>query len=159
MKLKPDQEKDASKLLQDLPLFTGCAPEFIAALVKVLDVKDLAPGKVLLMDQEIARTLFILVRGSVGVWKRVGGEKVQLATLDAPNFFGERSMFEESPASALVKSQGICQVYAVERQHFDPIATQFSGNLELIRKNMIEVRLKRMGPTPPTPSSSATNPS
>lgn len=79
------------------------------------------------------------------------GEKKRLATLVAPTFFGERSMFEESPASALVKSEGICQVYSLERPQFDQVAGQFPAIFETVKKNMAEVRQKRLGPTPPAP--------
>ena len=150
MKLKPDQEVNASLLLANSPLFTGCPKESLQAMMKNLDARDILPGKVLMMDQEIGRTLYLLSSGSVSVWKRIGGEKKQLAILKAPSFFGERSMFEESPASALVKSEDKCLVYALERSHFDQVSALFPGILEPIRKNMEEIRQKRMGPTPPT---------
>jgi CRP-like cAMP-binding protein len=136
-------------LLKGLVLFSGCPEEALKEMVKRLDVRDVPAGKVLLMDQEIARTLFLLSKGSVGVWKRVGGEKKQLATLKAPDFFGERSMFEEAPASALVKSAERCLIYALERAQLDEVAAQFPGLLDPLRRNMAEVRQKRLGPTPP----------
>src|ERR1022692_3888661 len=108
MKLNPIQELGALTLLRDLPLFAGCPEAALPVMIRFLDAREVPPGKVFLMDQEIARTLFILAKGSVGVWKRFGGEKKRLATLLAPNFFGERSMFEEAPASALVKSESAC---------------------------------------------------
>ena len=101
------------------------------------------------MDQEIGRTLYILATGSVGVWKRVGGEKKLLATLAAPNFFGERTIFEESPASALVKAEENCAVFALDRLMFDQVAGQYPGITEIIRKNMVTVREQRLSPTPP----------
>jgi len=39
-------------------------------------------------------------------------------------------------------------VYVLERSQFDLVAAQFPGILEPIRKNMADVRLKRIGPTP-----------
>jgi len=151
VKLSAVQELGALNLLKGLPLFAACPEAPLQAIVRFLDAKEVSSGKVFLMDQEIARTLYILVKGSVGVWKRIGGEKKQLATLKAPDFFGERSMLEEAPASALVKSEGACQVYVLERSQFDLVAAQFPGILEPIRKNMADVRLKRIGPTPPPP--------
>ena len=151
MKLNAVQELGALKLLKESPLFAGCQEASLQAIVRCLDARDVAAGKVFLMDQEIGRTLFMLAKGSVSVWKRIKGEKKQLAVLQSPNFFGERSMFEESPASALVKSEGVCQVYALERSQFDQVAAQFPGILDPIRKNMVEVRLKRVGPTPAPP--------
>ncbi len=151
MKLKPEQEQEAFGVLKGLPLFTGCQDEALQAMVKLLDARDIVLGKVVMMDQEIGRTLYLLAKGSVTVWKRVGGEKKQLAKLAAPDFFGERSMFEESPASALVKSSERCLIYALERPQFDQLAAQFPGIQEPIKKNMAEVREKRLGPTPPPP--------
>jgi CRP-like cAMP-binding protein len=153
MKLNAVQELGAITLLKEMPLFAGCPETAIQAMIRFLDAREIPPGKVILMDQEMSRTFFILAKGSVAVWKRVGGEKKQLATLKAPDFFGERSMFEESPASAMVKSDSACSVYALERSQFDQVAAQFPAILEPIRKNMADVRAKRIGPVvPPKPT-------
>jgi CRP-like cAMP-binding protein len=147
MKIKPDQEKQALEILKGLELFAGCSPEQLQAVAALLDFRELLKGKVAMMDQEIGRTLYILASGKVGIWKRVGGEKKLLATLEAPTFFGERTMFEESPASALVKAEENCTVFALERLMFDQVAGKFPGIGETIRKNMETVRAKRIGPT------------
>lgn len=149
MKLKPEQEVAALAVMKGLSLFAGCPEEALKALVTKLDARDLAPGKVVLMDQEIGKTLYILSTGSVGVFKRFGGERKQLAVLNGPDVFGERSMFEESPASALVKTNDRCQILALERAAFDEVAAQFPDIREAIKKNMEELRLKRITPSAP----------
>jgi CRP-like cAMP-binding protein len=146
MKLKPEQEKDAYQTIQELHLFSGCPEEALKAMVSRLEAREVAVGKVILMDQEIARTLYILSKGSVGIWKRVGGEKQQLAILEAPNFFGERSMFEESPASAMVKSNEACVIYALGRTQFDEVAAQYPAIVEPIKENMALIRQNRITP-------------
>jgi len=150
LKLKPEQEIEALRLLQTLPLFTGCPPEAMQAMLPLLDAREVLPAKVIMMDQEIGRSLYLLAKGTVSVWKRVGGIKKQLATLLSPNFFGERSMFEESPASALVKSEDKCLLYVLDRAHFDQVAKQFPVIVDPVKKNMADVRLKRMGPPGPS---------
>lgn len=147
MKLKPEQEVEALKVVQGLALFAGCPAEAVKAITSRLDLRDMATGKVVLMDQEIGKTLFILSTGSVGVWKRFGGEKKQLAVLKAPDLFGERSMFEESPASALVKTNERCVLYALDRAAFDEIAQQYPAIVEVIKTNMVELRAKRITPS------------
>jgi CRP-like cAMP-binding protein len=149
MKLKPDQQTQALDILKGLTLFAGCSSESLQALVEHLDAREIAKGKVAMMDQEIGRTLYILVSGSVGIWKRIGGEKKLLATLAAPNFFGERTIFEESPASALVKAEDNCHVFALDRLMFDQVAGKFPDIAETVRKNMVIVRAYRMGPELP----------
>jgi CRP-like cAMP-binding protein len=150
MKLKPDQEQHARQILKELPLFAGCSEEQIHALCALLDARDVAAGRVVLMDQEIGKTLYVIASGQVGVYKRVSGEKMQLATLAAPNFVGERTMFEESPASALVKTEEACTIFALERPAFDQLASRFPGIAELIRKNMETVRAQRLSPVKPS---------
>jgi CRP/FNR family cyclic AMP-dependent transcriptional regulator len=146
LKLKPEQEQDAYQTIQELHLFSGCPEEALKAIVSRLDAREVAAGKVILMDQEIARTLSILSKGSVAVWKRVGGEKQQLAILEAPNFFGERSMFEESPASAMVKAHERCVIYDLTRAQFDEVAAQYPAIIEPIKENMELIRKNRITP-------------
>lgn len=147
MPLKPDQITQAQDLLIKLPLFTGCPVEALAALVTKFDRKELAAGKVAMMDQEINRTLYLLASGAVGIWKRISNNKQQLATLTAPNFFGERSMFEESAASALVKTEGPSVVFTLDRSAFEEVAKQYPAIMPVIHKNMDAIRAQRMGPT------------
>jgi CRP-like cAMP-binding protein len=146
MKLKPDQERDAYQTIQELHLFSGCPDEALKTIVGRLEVREVAAGKVILMEQEIARTLYILSKGSVAVWKRVRGEKQRLAILEAPNFFGERSMFEESPASAMVKANEQCVIYDLTRAKFDEVAAQYPAIVEPIKENMALIRQNRITP-------------
>ena len=150
MALKPEQQLLAFELLKKLELFLGCLPDQLQTIAARLETKMVVKGKVAMMDQEINRTLYLLAAGSVSVWKRVKGEKQQLATLEAPNFFGERSMFEESPASALVKTETDCQLFTLDRGVFEEIAKQYPALKPLIHTNMVAVRQKRLTPvTPP----------
>ncbi len=152
MKLKPEQEIQALGVMKTLSLFIGCPEEALKAMVSRLDLRDVAVGKVVLMDQAIGKTLYIVDTGSVAVLKRFGGEKKQLAVLKGPDLFGERSMFEESPASALVKTAERCLIYALERASFDDVAKQFRAIVDVIKKNMEDLRQKRITPSsaPPT---------
>ena len=153
MKLKPEQEQQALAILKQLPLFAGCSDEQIQALAAQLDSRTAAKGKVIMMDQEIGKTLYVIVQGSVGIWKRLGGEKKRLATLQAPDFVGERSMFEQTPASALVKAEEDCLIYALERPLFDSVVQKFPSISVIIRMNMEIVRATRITPaTPPPPA-------
>lgn len=153
MSLKPDQETLAKEVLKKLPLFTGCNDVQIQALVEKLGMKELAAGKVAMMDQEINKTLYLLAKGKVSIWKRVSNEKKQLAVLEAPNFFGERSVFEDAPASALVKTDEACTFFTLERPPFEEVAQKFPALSEAVRNNMNVVRAQRL--SPPVPEKSA----
>lgn len=146
MNLKPEKSLQALEILKRLALFAGCRSEHLDAFVAKLAEREIPKGKVVMMDQEINKTLFILAKGCVEVWKRIQNEKRRLAVLEAPNFFGERSVFEESPASALVKTGTDCSVFTLERNHFEEVAGQYGDLTALILKNMETVRAQRGAP-------------
>jgi len=146
MKLKPEQEQTAFQLMKGLPIFAGVPEEALREMASKVDAREILTGKVVLMDQEIGRTLYIIATGSVGVWKGVGTNRKKLAVLKAPNFCGERSMFEESPATALVKTEEDSLIYTIDRNAFVPISVKFPAMMEPIKRNMEIIRAQRMGP-------------
>ncbi|MFA5975566.1 MAG: cyclic nucleotide-binding domain-containing protein [Elusimicrobiota bacterium] len=153
MSLKPEQQLRAIEVLKNLTLFAGCSLESLQSLAAKLDAREFLKGKVIMMDQEINKTLYILAKGSVGVWKRIQNEKKRLVLLEAPTVFGERSMFEESPASAMIKAETDCSTYLLDRSHFSEVAKQFADMATQVQKNMEIVRaLRGAPPTSPSPS-------
>lgn len=155
MSLKPDDVSLAGVILRSVSLFEGIPEDAQKVLVEKLAVREVAPGKVLLMDQEINKTLFLLATGKVGVYKRVGGGRQQLAVLQSPEVFGERSMFEDSPASSMVKSEEPCRLFTLERPDFEAVAAKFPQIVEPIQKNLASLRAKRITPAAKPPEGSA----
>jgi CRP-like cAMP-binding protein len=143
MRLKPDQELQAIAVIKTLKLFAGCTEAQLKAMASRLDMQSFVKTKVIIMEQEISKTLYVLLQGSVGIWRRQQGEKKLVATLQAPDFFGEASMFSESPANALVKAQEDCQLVALARTAFDELAANDATFGLLIEKNMEEVHTQR----------------
>ncbi len=143
MKLKPEQEAATLAMLKGLDLFTGCSEIQLKSLIEKLDLQSFGKNKVVLMEQEISRTLFILTEGSVGIWRRQSGEKRLVASLKAPDFFGETSMFLESPANALVKAEEPCQLLTLSREAFNDLTSRDATFGLLIERNMGVVEEKR----------------
>jgi len=143
VKLKPDQEQNAVAVMKGLKLFAGCSEAQLKAMASRLDVQSFAKTKVIIMEQEISKTLYVLIQGTVGIWRRTGGEKKLVATLQAPDFFGEGSMFSEAPANALVKAQDDCQLLMLARPAFDQLAQNDATFGLLIEKNMEEIQEQR----------------
>jgi CRP/FNR family cyclic AMP-dependent transcriptional regulator len=143
MSLRPDQLIQAADVLIKLPLFSGSTPQQCAAIAAVMNFKVLVSGKVVLLEQEISKTLYILSRGSVGIWRRVANNKERVAMLRAPDCFGEVSMFSDSPATALVKTEEDSQFFMVSRERFDALVAKDPSLSELIRRNMETLKAQR----------------
>ena len=110
--------------MQKISLFKGISPEQQAAIVSALEFRSLVAGKVILLEQEISKTLYMLAQGSVGIWRRKNNQKERVALLRAPDFFGEISMFSDTPATALVKTEEACQFFMLPRDRFDALVLQ-----------------------------------
>jgi CRP-like cAMP-binding protein len=143
MALKPDVEPQARLLLKGLLLFTGATDEQVQALLASLELMDVKKGRVIIMEQEISKMLYILARGSVGIYRREKGEKKLVATLKAPDFFGETSMFTESPATALVKAEEDTRAFTLKRTAFDAVIAKFPGLGTLVHRHIDEIQAAR----------------
>ena len=150
-KIKPDQIPAVVKDLKSLLLFARCTEPQLTAIAGAMETLDCPKGKVLIMEQEISRMLYVLLKGSVGIWKRMGGEKKSVSTLSAPNFFGENSMFVQVPATAQVKAEDECKMLTLSLASFEALVKQDASLTELIKKNMELVKSLRPAPeaTPP----------
>ncbi|HVO33011.1 MAG TPA: cyclic nucleotide-binding domain-containing protein [Elusimicrobiota bacterium] len=129
--------------LKALAIFAGCSDGQLKAMLGRVESVSYAKEKVVLMEQEISRTLFVLVQGSVGIWRRKGGEKLLLAALKAPDFFGESSMFLEYPANALVKTQEPSRLLMLSRDAFNDMAGRDATFGLLIEKNLAAIEEQR----------------
>jgi CRP-like cAMP-binding protein len=143
MALKPDVEPQARILLQGILLFAGASPDHIASLLTALEMMDVKKGKVVIMEQEISKMLYILAKGSVGIWRREKGEKALVATLKAPDFFGETSMFTESAATALVKAEEDSRLFTLKRAAFDAILVKYPELGALVQKQIDVIKAAR----------------
>ncbi len=143
MALRADIEPQARLLLQGILLFAGAHAEHIQNLLAGLDVIDVKKGKVILMEQEISKTLYLLAKGSVGIYRREQGEKKLVATLKAPDFFGETSMFTESAATALVKAEEDGRLFTLSRSAFDIILMKYPELGALVQKQIAVIQAAR----------------
>jgi CRP/FNR family transcriptional regulator, cyclic AMP receptor protein len=141
--VKPDQTKLAIDTIRQIFLFAGATESQLAAIAAVLTFRALAPGKVVILEQEISKSLYVLAKGTVSIWRRVKGEKKRLAELHAPDCFGEISMFTESSATAQVKTESECQFFVLARADWDALATKDQALADIIRTHVETLKAAR----------------
>ena len=146
MKLRPEQQSEAVAVIKALPIFAGCTEAQLAQIAALLEPASFKKNKVILMEKELSRTLYVLAKGRVSVGRYKGGEKHPIAVLEAPNFFGEGSMLSDAPANAVVKTQEDSQLYTLTRSDFDAIAAKDPTFGLRIEKNMEDVEAQRSTP-------------
>lgn len=100
-------------LLREVPFFHGVSIDRLQTLAASCE-EQLFPKDALVYNQgDIGGSLYIVISGRIAIeqTKPTGGI-VRLATIEAPSYFGEESLFDESPrissAMALVDTVVLC---------------------------------------------------
>jgi CRP-like cAMP-binding protein len=106
--------------------------------VKVVTGKDRAPlenlivsfkkGETIFNDGDLGTEMYIIQKGRVEIRKRFGSEVRTLSTLEKGDFFGEMSILEGLPRSAMAVAAEDCECLAINEATFDQMLHQ---NLEI----------------------------
>ena len=75
-------------------------------------------GEVIIRENEVGETAYVIAQGRVEVSKQLDGQKVHLAYLGAGEIFGEMSMIDEKPRSATVTAVTETLVSEIRRDDF-----------------------------------------
>ena len=114
-----------TELLQRIPMFAGLEPEVIDALTERAATRPFAPGQVLFNEGDGCEGMFLLVQGSVKIFKSSpSGRQLTLAVETAPATVAELPLFDGGPYPASV--QAVDQVIAlfIHKQDFRAVCLQ-----------------------------------
>ncbi|MEK7476646.1 MAG: cyclic nucleotide-binding domain-containing protein [Candidatus Coatesbacteria bacterium] len=102
-------------------------------LIKALDKRPFMPGEVIIKQNTIGETFYILASGSVGVFKEKFLSKKRVATLASNDIFGEMALIDDVKRSATVIGEEAGELYFLPREAFKKILLANPGIGELIR--------------------------
>lgn len=91
-------------VLQESELFAMLSGDELEMLSTLTLAKDFEAGEDVFKEGDEGDGLYIIVSGSVDVLRAEGGEQKVLATLDAPQFFGEMAVIDKELRSATVRA-------------------------------------------------------
>ncbi|MGN6367552.1 MAG: cyclic nucleotide-binding domain-containing protein [Phycisphaerae bacterium] len=140
--------------LKKSPLFADLGPELQERLAAETREFTLAAGQTFFRQGDFGDSLFVLQSGTVVVTYRTdSGTDIEVATLDAPNIFGEVSAVTGQTRGATYRAKTDVRAFEVDRDHLqdlfthDPqLATHFS-QIVAERQNQREELLKKLGAT------------
>jgi signal transduction histidine kinase len=115
----------AAELLRGLYFLRGLAEEDLLRVAAVCREERYEPGALICGEGTPADRFFIIVAGSVEVWKDWGEREADmLAVHGAGHFFGELALIDELPRSATVLAREPARVLSVGREDFHRIVTE-----------------------------------
>lgn len=104
LKLEPIEEGVQEPTRSVIPLFSDLTQEEFNEFTKRMIIHTLTPGMTIIKEGDKGRSVFILTRGSVKVFSTIRGKKVELAALQASDFFGEIAFLTGKPRTATVET-------------------------------------------------------
>jgi small-conductance mechanosensitive channel/CRP-like cAMP-binding protein len=125
--LHAHQLDEREQVLARLELFAPLTAQERRALAAELATAPYASHDVISQQGELAESLFVLAQGRVVVYREdplpsgKAGPRTRLATVDAPNHFGEMGLLTGQARTATVIADGDVLCYRLDKDGFDAI--------------------------------------
>jgi CRP-like cAMP-binding protein len=120
------------QVLEKVPLFSGLSDASLAHLHQATVRKRYEKDTVLVEENDMGETLYMIITGRVKV-TNIGpdGKEVILSVLGPGEFFGEMSLLDREPRSANVVTMVKTEMMLLRRQEF---LNLLEGNKEILSK-------------------------
>jgi signal transduction histidine kinase len=113
---------DRARLLATVPFFAGLGPADLALIAAAAREESFSPGATIFREGSPADRLFIILEGTVEVWKEYGEEQRDLiAAHGIGHLFGEMAVVDDLPRSATVVARDEVRLLSVGRDDFRSI--------------------------------------
>ncbi len=105
--------------LQGVPLFRDLRPALLAELSPRCRKRRFPPGETIVREGDPGRTLFVVLRGRVGIFKlNERGERIHLKDLVAGDHFGEMALLDGGPRSSDVVTIDPTELLMLDQDEF-----------------------------------------
>lgn len=106
-------------LLEQVPFFNGFSEAQLESLSQAGSLQEQPADTALFYEGDPASELFLILEGSVKVLaKNPEGQEIELATMQAGQFFGELALADGGARSASVKTVSPCRFFVLSRDQF-----------------------------------------
>jgi cAMP-dependent protein kinase regulator len=141
LKLEPIEDGALQPTRSVIPLFSELTQEEFNEFTKRMIIHTIPPGKPVIKEGDRGRSVFILTRGSVRVFSTLRGKKVELAELQASDFFGEIAFLTGRPRTATVETLKESDLLEVAEQDLHDMIEK-SPRIREVLHNYHEARVK-----------------
>jgi small-conductance mechanosensitive channel/CRP-like cAMP-binding protein len=108
-----EEHEEARAILRDEALFECLSDEQIGSLVQQSRVSHFGRGERVIREGAEGDSMFVLLRGAAEVSISKNGASIPVATLKAPDCFGEMSLLTGERRTATVRAETDCQVMEI----------------------------------------------
>ena len=89
------------EFLKNIALFSTLSDEELTHFAKILSPLEITGQKIIFQENDPGDKMYVVTKGKVGISVKIPeNEELELAEITEGNFFGEMSIFDNSPRSA-----------------------------------------------------------
>jgi len=113
--------KDLATFLKFTPFFGGISNDIINKMIRLSKEQTIDAGDNFFIEGDQAQSMFVLIKGSVEVFKTWEGRKYPIATMYQGDCFGEMSIIDHCSRSATVIALEKCEILEIGIESFAAI--------------------------------------
>lgn len=136
---------DKLEVLSGSPLFDMLSNQELEYVADLSRPKKIGAGRVIFEEGELGDSLFVISSGEVEVVRKdpAGAPRV-LATLTAPQFFGEMSLIDKEYRSATVRAKSDCELLHLTAENLTTFRKQHKDGFTFVVINIARVLSSRL---------------
>jgi CRP-like cAMP-binding protein len=133
------------EVLSGSPLFDMLSNQELEYVADLSRPKKLGAGQVIFDEGELGDSLFVISSGEVEVVRKdANGSPRVLATLIAPQFFGEMSLIDKEYRSATVRAKTDCELLHHTAENLTTFRKQHKDGFTFVVINIARVLSSRL---------------
>ena len=130
--------------LGKIPVFGGLPEDALNAFAERAELHEVASGTTVFMENEAARSLYVLESGALDVVKVAGAGEIVLSKIRPGECFGEMSFIDMQPRSATVRATQLSCVWQWPYQQLHERYCKDSKCYTLLIMNMARELSRRL---------------
>jgi CRP-like cAMP-binding protein len=139
--LDPKEYGQTLEFLKQIDFLKGVPDDNLKSMLFSLQKQDFAAGKIILRQGEIGTNLYMIRRGKVIITTKARANRIHLAELHPPLYFGEISLLRPTSATATVTAgdEG-AEVLILSNESVSQLSRKFS-DIQVRIQSVIEARI------------------
>jgi CRP-like cAMP-binding protein len=140
-----EEEKSKREILAESPLFDNLLPTELTMLADLFSIREFRAGEVVFNEGDVGDAMYVIADGSVDVLrKNPSGQLHVIATLGAPQFFGEMSLIDKEYRSATIRAHSNAKLLQLENKNLHVFAKNFRNGFTWVVVNIARVLSTRL---------------
>jgi CRP/FNR family cyclic AMP-dependent transcriptional regulator len=133
------------EILAESPLFDNLLPNELSMLAEVFSIREYDAGQVVFNEGDVGDAMYVIAEGAVDILRKNSkGVLAAIATLDAPQFFGEMSLIDKEYRSATVRAKSKATLLQLTNENLHIFAKNFRNGFTWVVVNIARVLSSRL---------------